>query len=391
MDIDQEWEDFLLNNEELDHDEQLHHMNNSPTEMNKINGINGINNNTNNDNNNSITIPKPSALYISTQTKIIFLNTNIDLNIFWEIPIIPYHKPCDGIIKKEMIIRPQSKEELESIQQKFHGENYFEELEIIHIDNKDGKIKFKDKRKITIGLSKKNILNRRCKKKSAFDNCFVIIIRINMDNTFKEMHVKIFNTGKIEIPGIQSEVEFNIVLDKIKEYLQPYINKKIDFIHDSVVTVLINSNFNYGYFINRTKFHNILKFKYNIQSIYEPCNYPGIQNKFYYNPNQEIQKGCQITCNDPQYTTDIQKISFAVFRTGSTLISGKCDEHVINDIYQFLKKIFETEYHEIAQHYDHYNNLEETNKMKIHKKRLSKKCVHFVNCETQINDNTIDV
>ena len=155
MDIDQEWEDFLLNNEELDHDEQLHHMNNSPTEMN---GINGINNNTNNDNNNSITIPKPSALYISTQTKIIFLNTNIDLNIFWEIPIIPYHKPCDGIIKKEMIIRPQSKEELESIQQKFHGENYFEELEIIHIDNKDGKIKFKDKRKITIGLSKKKYI-----------------------------------------------------------------------------------------------------------------------------------------------------------------------------------------------------------------------------------------
>ena len=384
MDIDQEWEDFLLNHEELEHDEQLHHMNNSITEMNKIN------NDTNNYNNDSTTIPKSSALYISTQTKIIFLNTKVDLNIFWEIQIIPYHKPCDGIIKKEMIIRPQSKEELELIQQKFHNENYFEELEIIHIDNKDGKIKFKDKRKITIGISKKNILNRRCKKKSAFDNCFVIIIRINIDNTFKEIHAKIFNTGKVEIPGIQSEVEFNIVLDKIKQYLQPYINEKIYFIPDSVVTVLINSNFNCGYFINRTKFHNILKFKYNIQSIYEPCNYPGIQNKFYYVPNQEIQKGCQITNNDSQYTDDIKKISFAVFRTGSTLISGKCDEHVINIIYQFLKKIFETEYHEISQNNDYYN-MEETNKIKTHKKRLSKKCVHFVNCETGTNNNSMNI
>ena len=381
MDIDQEWEDFLLNNEELEHDEQLHHMNNCETKMSEINA------NTNNDNIDTTTIPKSSKLYISTQTKIIFLNTKIDLNIFWQIPIIPYHKPSNGIIKKEMIIRPQSKEELEMIQQKFNNENYFEELEIIHIDNKDGKIKFKDKRKITIGISKKNILNRRCKKKSAFDNCFVIIIRINMDNTFKEMHVKIFNTGKVEIPGIQSEIEFNIVLDKIKEYLQPYINEKLDFISNSIVTVLINSNFNCGYFINRTKFHNILKFKYNIQSIYEPCNYPGIQNKFYYNPNQEIQKGCQITNNDTQdaqYTDDIKKISFAVFRTGSTLISGKCDEYVIHEIYNFLKKIFETEYHEIAQDYDHFN-IQETNKMKMHKKRLSKKNIHFVNFETNNN------
>ena len=159
MDIDQEWEDFLLNNEELEHDEQLHHMNNCETKMSEINA------NTNNDNIDTTTIPKSSKLYISTQTKIIFLNTKIDLNIFWQIPIIPYHKPSNGIIKKEMIIRPQSKEELEMIQQKFHNENYFEELEIIHIDNKDGKIKFKDKRKITIGISKKNILNRRCKKR----------------------------------------------------------------------------------------------------------------------------------------------------------------------------------------------------------------------------------
>ena len=35
--------------------------------------------------------PKPSLLYISTKTKIVYLNRNIDLDkLFWKIKIIPY-------------------------------------------------------------------------------------------------------------------------------------------------------------------------------------------------------------------------------------------------------------------------------------------------------------
>ena len=45
-----------------------------------------------------------SFVYISTKTKIAYLNMPIDLKIFWGIPIIPYAKPCDGIIKKQIKI-----------------------------------------------------------------------------------------------------------------------------------------------------------------------------------------------------------------------------------------------------------------------------------------------
>ena len=42
--------------------------------------------------------PKPSTIYISTKTKIAYLNTPIDLKqIFWEIPVIPYAKPINGV------------------------------------------------------------------------------------------------------------------------------------------------------------------------------------------------------------------------------------------------------------------------------------------------------
>ena len=47
----------------------------------------------------------------------------------------------------------------------------------------------------------KDILSYRGKKRGAFYNCFVIILRIKIDNAFQEIHVKIFNTGKMEIPG----------------------------------------------------------------------------------------------------------------------------------------------------------------------------------------------
>jgi hypothetical protein len=38
-----------------------------------------------------------------------------------------------------------------------------------------------------------------------------------------------------------------------------------------------------------------------------------------------------------------------IFRTGSVLIVGKCEDDELNDIYQFLKKVFVDEYEEILE------------------------------------------
>ena len=41
-------------------------------------------------------------LYISTKTKVVFLNQEIDINrIFWNIPILDYWQPKDGVVKKQ--------------------------------------------------------------------------------------------------------------------------------------------------------------------------------------------------------------------------------------------------------------------------------------------------
>jgi TATA-box binding protein (TBP) (component of TFIID and TFIIIB) len=294
--------------------------------------------------------PKSSNIYISTKTKIAYLNNPIDLKyVFWKIPVIPYANPKNGVIKKQMKFNSTTQEELNDIVERLKFENYYEEHIITNINNPNGRIKFKDIRKVSIGISKKDLMSYRCKKKSAFYNCFVLILRMCISGTYKEFHVKIFNTGKLEIPGVQNEANFQLILKMIIETLQPYINEELNYKDDSEETVLINSNFNCGFFINRELLNDILKYKYNIQAIYDPCSYPGIQCKFYYNPDILNQTGCQISADNKELYKDVKEVSFMIFRTGSVLIVGKCDENVLFIIYEFLKTILNNEYKQICQ------------------------------------------
>jgi hypothetical protein len=109
-----------------------------------------------------------------------------------------------------------------------------------HIDNPNGRIKFKDIRKITIGVSKKDIMSYRSKKKQAFYNCFVMILRIKIDELFREFHIKVFNTGKLEIPGVQSEAMFIMVLNNVINIL----NNISSLVDDLILTYITDDQQN---------------------------------------------------------------------------------------------------------------------------------------------------
>ena len=316
--------------------------------------------------------PKASDIYISTKTKIAYLNHPLDLKtLFWSIPVIQYAEPRNGVIKKQMKFNSFQAEELQYIQDKLQSEVFYEEHVITHIDNPGGRIKFKDTRKISIGISKKDILSYRCKKKSAFYNCFVLILRLKVDCTFKEFHVKVFNTGKLEIPGIQCEHVFGVILQKVLGILQTYTAETLAYKENSTENVLINSNFNCGFYINRESLYDILKMKYNIQAIYDPCSYPGIQCKFYYNPDIGIQSGSQISEENKNLYKNIKDVSFMIFRTGSVLIVGRCDEDVLRIIYEFLKNILLTEHKNISQ-----KNINVVECVKDKKKKIRRKNIY---------------
>jgi hypothetical protein len=379
--VDQEWADFVSSgyncdnsDDDYDYENKDENENNHNIEDNDIVNFDILTELT----------PKSGELYISTKTKISYLNIPIDLKkVFWEIPVVPYSLPCNGVIKKQIKFNSTTIEELNTIQEKLKNEIYFEEHIITSINNPTGRITFKDIRKVSIGISKKDLTSYRCKKKSAFYNCFVLILRMKVDDGYKEFHVKVFNTGKLEMPGVQNEALFNRLLLLIIDTLQPHIEEKLSYKENSTVTVLINSNFKCGFFINREALYDILRYKYNIQAIYDPCSYPGIQCKFYYNHDTATQTGSQISEDNKKLHSTISEVSFMIFRTGSVLIVGKCDEYVLIFIYDFLKDILFKEYKSICQK----NSKESENmlivkdkKKKIRKKNITVSIVEELAC-----------
>jgi hypothetical protein len=303
-------------------------------------------------------IPKCSPLNISTKTKIAYLNVPIDLKqVFWKIPVLTYHEPTVGVVKKQMKFNSIAPEEVEEIIQNKSTYSYVDDYVISQIHNPDGRIKFKDIRKISIGICKKDITSYRCKRKSAFYNCFVVILRLLHNEVYKEIHVKVFNTGKLEIPGIQDSTILDKVLTLLVKILTPIVIKAtaeeapMKFLDEKSETVMINSNFSCGYYINREKFYKLLKYKYKINSNFDPCSYPGIQCEFYYDSlildtkQHGIQPSNERTGNAE--ALPVTKVSFMIFRTGSVLIVGKCSEEMLYKIYEFLCNIFEVEYDEI--------------------------------------------
>jgi len=328
MSIDEEWLNFINNDDTIfDNDENIH------------------------DNINNNIIPESTSLNISTKTKIIYLNRIIKLEeIFWKINLINYIDNIDGVIKKQIKIQSNTLDEYNFIQNKIKEyDNFYVEQNVLYTTEAHSvrQDNFKDVRKINIGITKKDITSYRSKQKSAFYNCFVLILRIFFNEEFKEIHVKIFNTGKMEIPGIHNDDLFEMVKCKIIDILQPHFNDNIDFKENSCETVLVNSNFNAGFHINRQNMYNILRTKYNISASYDPCSYPGIQCKYI------ISSG--------------KHISFMIFRTGSILIVGKCSDEQLYNTFDFIKTMLKENYHNIKDSYIDSNNLE--NKVKVKKKK----------------------
>lgn len=333
---------------------------------------------------------KNMELIISTKTKVLFLNQPIDIHrIYWEIPMVPYWIPKEGVLKKQIKIVSKTPEEFEEYKKRLESIPYYQENIIRQINNPGARtIKFKDERKLTVGISKKDITSYRGKIKNAFYNCFALVIRYHdlEDNLFREIHVKVFNTGKMEIPGIVNPRILENVKTLILQILVPHMEKDLkfplDFIENSNEDhVLVNSNFNCGFFVNRERFHAILSSdKYGIESSYDPCSYPGVKCKFYFNHtlgfDLEKQNGCvsledrglkmSELLDNKKYT----EVSFMIFRTGSGLIVGNCTERILRFVFDFIKKILIEEYSNIAI-------LSENPVIKNKKPKLRKRIVSY--------------
>lgn len=366
MSVDDEWNSFI-NNEDFDvpeYDTKIY--------MNENIKTTGM----------DISRPVCEDLYISTTTKVLFLNKPIDIsNIFWKLPVIDYGRPENGIVKKQMKIVCNNEEEYNIYKERIAEIPYYTENIVKQVNNPTARrIKYKDERKITIGMSKKDIMNCRGKVKNAFYNCFAIIMRFKFEGLFREIHIKVFNTGKLEIPGILNKTILELVKEQLLNYIRPYMEGPVEYITQEFNdNVLINSNFNCGYYINRDKLYSLLRSdKYCIETAYDPCSYPGVKCKFYYNNELGLNKDKQLgqlvkedrtmKMNELGDAKKYTEVSFMIFRTGSCLIVGNCTEDILYFVYNFIKNILYEEYPEINVTTD--NVVIKEKKMKLRKKQI---------------------
>jgi len=174
-------------------------------------------------------------------------------------------------------------------------------------------------------------------------NAFFNQVTIHMLSE-KLVNMKIFNNGRIQMTGIKK-------LNMGNDTIQLFINeiKKLDDmkrkeIFDNTVkssseleTALINCDFDLGFPINREKLNEkIIEEGY--FSSFEPCTYPGVNIKYYYNEMID-NKGicnCDKPCNGKGKNNTCKRITVAVFKSGKAIITGGNNENNVKTAYRFI-------------------------------------------------------
>jgi len=172
------------------------------------------------------------------------------------------------------------------------------------------------------GFSKKMLKKTRKKKvRKIFYNQSTI--HVNKDN--KIINVKLFNNGKLQLTGLKKVEQGYELIEDLVKYFKKYEILKEDVQILDYQIVLINSDFDLGFEINREVLHREV-IAAGIYSSYEPCIYPGVNIKYFINEN--IFDGicdCSLICDGKGRANGdgkCKKITIAVFKSGKTIITG---------------------------------------------------------------------
>ena len=191
------------------------------------------------------------------------------------------------------------------------------------------------------GFSKKMLRKKRKKtKKKIFYN--QATLHVVHDN--KIMNVKLFNNGKIQITGLKKEDQGIILIQNLIQYFQniSIFDKEVSIVDHKLV--LINSDFDIGFEINREILHQEI-IDSGIYSSYEPCNYPGVNIKYFINQNQfDGICCCESLCNGKgraEGDGKCKKVSIAVFKSGKIIITGGQNIDQLETSYRFIKNFIE--------------------------------------------------
>ena len=211
------------------------------------------------------------------------------------------------------------------------------------------------------GVSCINIMKQEKKSKEkatkAFFNQATLVVRREVSPMYwKEINVKLFKNGGIQMTGIRSsEMAHTTVrwlLDHILTTCEgiPLFDGTLH-VHKFQVH-LINSDFSIGAPIRREALHTLLTHTYRLPCLYETTVYQGVKTKYFFNESP-VRTGEEGRCTCPTLCegngtgfgiNQCKKITISPFQTGQVIIqaSGLPDGSMrhIDQAMKFIQSVF---------------------------------------------------
>jgi TATA-box binding protein (TBP) (component of TFIID and TFIIIB) len=155
-------------------------------------------------------------------------------------------------------------------------------------------------------------------------------------------------------------------------YEYDFIENTSNLKTNNLEAVLINSNFNTGFYINNSTLHKIID-NYNIFSSYNPNDYPAVKIILLINKDGLRKCTCEPHClKRTKKNINCKKITISVFDTGSVLILGKSID-TLKNAYSFINNVLKDNYDNIKRKTIQINTQEFINNNRV----LSKKKLFY--------------
>ena len=280
-------------------------------------------------------ISEPSKLRISTMTATCSININLDLK-----------KIYDNLKLNSEITYIE-------LQGKYRG---------VIFNKKSQKRKEKKKKK------KKKTSKRR---NDFYNQATVHVYHPDKKNP---VNVKLFKNGNIQMTGTKS---YKMGIDVVTRLIEEFYKMEKDIIEEKETMEMtnyniqmINSDFDIRFKIDRLKLFTLLRQDYNMFVEYEPCNYPGVNIKYFWKETNTIFNGicsCDLDnkrCKGKKNSKDSCKIiTIAVFQSGKIIITGAKRMTQVDSAYKWIIDVLHDNYDIVVQG---YTNIPTTDELKTY-------------------------
>jgi TATA-box binding protein (TBP) (component of TFIID and TFIIIB) len=225
----------------------------------------------------------------------------------------------------------------------------------------EGIVKFEHGPEV-LGESHRDALtNRKITNKAFFNQSTLVVRRLcrwQGPNAFKEVNIKLFGNGSVQMTGINSEEFARETLEwliaecaKLPEspFIKPPQVNKMNI-------QMINSDFSLGTQLHNEVIHQILRDNYNLFSTFEKTLYQGVDTKYYYNTARPAASApgichCEQLCNGQGLGNapgQCKRITISIFQTGNIIITGARHMDQIHEAYNFINRVFDMHEKEIV-------------------------------------------